>query len=147
MYGQRKLIAKREPVRPPKTRGSSASGVVSSDPVQSAGSQTEDGDSESLFSNPLHSEDSSATEVEGDTELELDEDLTLRESATSKNLPEAGRSRSKRSSSQTLSRHGLQGSVATRKRPLSEHDLRNKYFRRDMVFLRHFDPLRYVLSL
>jgi phosphatidylethanolamine N-methyltransferase len=52
---------------------------------------------------------------------------------------------SRRSTSSNASSTSLNGDTSGKKKSLSQHDLFNKYFRRDTVVLKNLDLLRFVL--
>ncbi|KAJ7607468.1 phosphatidylethanolamine N-methyltransferase [Roridomyces roridus] len=118
MYGQRKAIAKRTPVRPRKSPASSSSSV----PVT-------DG-----YTTPSATEGDTATETDLETETETEfESETLQ--------APAGRRRAT-PIEQTASNSSSASEVKPKKQVVSQHDLFTQYFRRDTVILRNVDIFR-----
>ncbi|PFH50210.1 hypothetical protein AMATHDRAFT_4210 [Amanita thiersii Skay4041] len=120
MYGKRKVIAKRVPVTKgsPKSEKEATSGRRSTD----------------ASSVPAMTDGETATETEIETETEME------------TIPcERAKHRTNSSISSSLSAEQIQGSGRRRahqKESLSQHDLFNKYFRRDTVILKNLDLLR-----
>lgn len=137
MYGQRKPIAQRTPLFPHGTRGKSTSTPL---PVDGSPSDMVD-----LLSTPATTEGETATESELETETETEleyENSHPRIKSLKKVQPTSG------ISSPSSFNSGV--SLGARKQSsrvlMSQHDLLNKYFRRDVVILRNVDLFRYVLS-
>ncbi|KAJ6554459.1 phosphatidylethanolamine N-methyltransferase [Mycena capillaripes] len=130
MYGQRKAIAKRTPMRPRTTPASSSSAT----PASVSSVPELDGYASST---PSATEGDTATETDLETETEHEGEAAV----------PAGRRR-------TRPGHQQQASNASdlslreasppkkKKKLLSQHDLFNKYFRRDTVVLKNLDFLR-----
>jgi phosphatidylethanolamine N-methyltransferase len=119
MYGQRKLIAKRVPVVIPKAMGA-ADG--NSDVNQSG---VDD------LPVPAMTDDETATDTELETETEAEMSTSSRKRARSKY----------QDSTSGSSGTGRSNSIP-QKKVVSQHDLFNKYFRRDTVILKNIDLLR-----
>ncbi|KAF9559021.1 phosphatidylethanolamine N-methyltransferase [Agrocybe pediades] len=149
LYGQRKAIAKRVPL--PSSHSQNKSGL-SEEADQKDASTSQIG---SYFPTPSATEGETATETE--LETEMDDDISAVKS----------RSLSGKAKASKLARHQINLSVSTmssngdsehsilngsspvttigssqRRKVLSQHDLLNKYFRRDAVVLRNIDFLR-----
>lgn len=93
--------------------------------------------------------DSATTETELETETEVEEDLgpvgvnlpnVTKPSSTI--IPKHYRHQPQSSIASSISSHV--GSIHQKKKSLSQHDLLNKYFRRDVVVFRNLDLLRSV---
>ncbi|KAJ6463566.1 phosphatidylethanolamine N-methyltransferase [Mycena sanguinolenta] len=119
MYGQRKAIAKRTPVsRRPASSASitpSASGIDLDE-----------------YNTPSATDGETATETDLETETELDTDAAP---------VSAGRRRT-RSGHQQSPSDASSASPPKKKKAVSQHDLLNKYFRRDTVILKNLDLFR-----
>ncbi|GLB44428.1 putative catalyzes the first step of the methylation pathway of phosphatidylcholine biosynthesis, the SAM-dependent methylation of phosphatidylethanolamine (PE) to phosphatidylmonomethylethanolamine (PMME) [Lyophyllum shimeji] len=143
MYGQRKAIAKRTPLVPrtrPNAAASSSNGAASTStaPVVEA-------DPAEILSTPAATEGETATETtELETETEIEEETTNASSPTKK--PLTHRPNLSVASVASSSGGGVAGDSAPppryRKKPVSQHDLLNKYFRQDTIVLRNLDLLR-----
>ena len=157
-YGKRKAIAKRIPIFPSASHNKSSSLDSPNAVASPSGGSTPQA---SYLSTPAVTEGDTATETELDTEIEDDISPSTTKSGTFQNKPKSFR----------VSRHqpNLSVSSATssvgdseysrfstprsntpvasqRRKVLSQHDLFNKYFRRDAVVLRNVDLFRCVAS-
>ncbi|KAJ7730239.1 phosphatidylethanolamine N-methyltransferase [Mycena maculata] len=123
MYGQRKAIAKRTPVLRRKSPAASTSDLSTFPP------DLDD------YTTPSITEGDTATETDIETETELEGEP----------LP-AGRRRARpghqQKGSNASSFSALEGNPPKKKKVVSQHDLFNKYFRRDTVILRNVDIFR-----
>ncbi|KAF5376745.1 hypothetical protein D9615_007890 [Tricholomella constricta] len=136
MYGQRKAIAKRTPLFP-NMRMTATSSSSNSNTASSSATPAVEADPADILSTPAATEGETATETELETETETEyeihrPDITSRKS--SKHQPQL--------SIASLSSNGIASEPATpryRRKPASQHDLLNKYFRRDAVVLRNLD--------
>ncbi|KAJ7574037.1 phospholipid methyltransferase-domain-containing protein [Mycena floridula] len=131
MYGQRKRIAKRTPIVPLRTRAQDQDTAPATTELES----TPDAELESVDdSTPAATEGDTATDTDLETETEMDFELgeALKQPETFKS-----KHKSKPSSSSSVSFNN-----APRQKPLSQHDLLNKYFRRDTLIIKNFDILR-----
>ncbi|EJD05138.1 phosphatidylethanolamine N-methyltransferase [Fomitiporia mediterranea MF3/22] len=120
-YGQKKLLASRIP--PVCESSLSRKSTRPSTPVhnRSVSIATDN-------STPSVTEGESATETDLETETELDiVELRTPRIGSSTSLPSISTSRSSRSPMTRI---------------LSQHDLLNRYFRKDVILLHNFDPLR-----
>ncbi|KAJ7630115.1 hypothetical protein DFH06DRAFT_1272697 [Mycena polygramma] len=128
MYGQRKAISKRTPMRPRSQRSSecrlypSCSSIAESDEYTS--------------STPSATEGDTATETDLETETETEGEA---------NVP-VGRRRTRSGHQQKPSNASsfslTEAGPPKKKKPMSQHDLFNKYFRRDTVVFKNLDLLR-----
>lgn len=127
MYGQRKLIAKRVPVAPSKTK---TNGDSRSDKNEATGKTSTDD------LTPAMTDGETATETELETETETEAPAGSRKRCRSK--------RQQRDSSSSSSTDGQCSEYCStpRTKAISQHDLFNKYFRRDTVILKNVDLLR-----
>jgi len=157
-YGKRKAIARRTPIFPSALHNKSGS-IDYPNGVASPGGSTPQANP--YLSTPAVTEGDTATETELETEIEEDISPSTPKSGTSQNKPKPFR----------VSRHqpNLSMDSATssfgdaedsrfstprsntptssqRRKVLSQHDLLNKYFRRDAVVLRNVDLFRWVSS-
>ncbi|KAJ7852958.1 phosphatidylethanolamine N-methyltransferase [Mycena leptocephala] len=126
MYGQRKAIGKRTPVRP-RTSPVPSSSVSPENSVPSV--PEADGYASST---PSATEGDTATETDLETETELEGEAAV----------PAGRHRTRpghqqKASDASSSFYLSEASTPKKKKLLSQHDLFNKYFRRDTVVLRN----------
>ncbi|KAF8970716.1 phosphatidylethanolamine N-methyltransferase [Flammula alnicola] len=149
MYGQRKAIAKRTPIFPAGSHAKGGEGSRSA----SFTNGTSTPQSNSCLSTPAVTEGDTATETELETEIE-DEVLptTAKASSFQGKIKSSKISRHYASLSMesTVSSNGdidtsptnPRSSTSQRRKVLSQHDLLNKYFRRDAVILRNVDILR-----
>ncbi|KAF7373639.1 Phosphatidylethanolamine N-methyltransferase [Mycena sanguinolenta] len=124
MYGQRKAIAKRTPVRRRTSPASSASVTPAS------GLDLDE------YTTPSATEGETATETDLDTETELEADAAPVSAGRRRTRPRHQQSPSDASST----------SPPKKKKAVSQHDLLNKYFRRDTVILKNLDLFRYALA-
>ncbi|KAJ3973602.1 phospholipid methyltransferase-domain-containing protein [Lentinula raphanica] len=163
LYGQRKAIAKRTPlVSLPSTKASTNKSTPSSNTnhIQAV----EESDAELTTPSATEGETATDTELETETETEIEgkEDqvgLVLETKTRSNSSPRAGSNGSGRVSPRSPrfrkpSCHRQQGSTSSlsissagefavkNRRTISQHDLLNKYFRRDMVVFRNLDIFR-----
>ncbi|KAG6910370.1 phosphatidylethanolamine N-methyltransferase [Tephrocybe rancida] len=134
MYGQPKAIAKRTPLiytsRPKDSSASNAVAGSSTGPVIEA-------DPAEILATPAVTEGETATETELETEVEIDD--------TTPHIDQETR---------VVSKHQAKPSIASsisstgdntprpRRKAASQHDLLNKYFRRDAVVFKNADLLR-----
>jgi phosphatidylethanolamine N-methyltransferase len=143
MYGQRKAIAKRTPLFPSRRKStplpscnetassSTITSVVATPPVEA--------DLADILSTPVATEGETATETDFETEVEIDDDTPVADIVShkiSKHQPQHSIASSMSSSG------GADGAPRYRKKAVSQHDLLNKYFRRDAVVIRNIDLLR-----
>ncbi|KAF9463504.1 phosphatidylethanolamine N-methyltransferase [Collybia nuda] len=144
MYGQPKAIAKRTPLFPsrpksaplPSCQGSAGSSTIAS-VVETPPLEADPAD---ILSTPAATEGETATETDFDTEAEPDYDTPIAD-VINKKLSKHHQQRSIASS--TSSNGGTDTSaVRHKKKAVSQHDLLNKYFRRDAVIVRNIDLLR-----
>ncbi|KAF7297358.1 Phosphatidylethanolamine N-methyltransferase [Mycena indigotica] len=129
MYGQRKAIAKRTPVRP--RRGQSTSNTAT--PTTSADTSPElDGYASST---PSITEGETATETDLETEMEGELGAAP--------LP-AGRIKRHQPTVSIASSSSFDATqdMRNKEKPISQHDLFNKYFRRDTIILKNIDLFR-----
>ena len=127
MYGQKKLIAKRVPV------------VV----AQRNSATSDDND---VISKPgIHDLPVPAmTDGETGTDTELETETEMEGPATGR-LQRRSRHRSRPSTDSSGSSVGRESPGRHRHKAISQHDLLNKYFRRDAVILKNVDLLRFVM--
>lgn len=155
-YGKRKAIAKRTPIFPSASRSSIDSPNAVASPSGASTPQANP-----YLSTPAVTEGDTATETELETEIEDDISPSTTKSGTFQNKAKSFR----------VSRHQPNLSVdsatssigdaehsrfstprsntpvaSQRRKVLSQHDLLNKYFRRDAVVLRNVDLFRCVAS-
>lgn len=125
MYGQRKLIAKRVPVVTSK-----ATGAI--DDKSNVNKTTADN-----LPVPAMTDGETTTDTEVETETEAE---------TPTNSKQRFRSKHQRcnSCSSGMDQLNLERRSVPRGKPVSQHDLFNKYFRRDTVILKNIDLLRSV---
>lgn len=147
MYGQRKAIAKRTPLFPANSRSKvvlqESSGASSSTVTPGTTTPLVEADLADILSTPAATEGETATETELETETEIEEENHGGEVT-------AGRKQSKHqpqlSTASSVSAHSGISNDSTapryRRKAISQHDLLNKYFRRDAVVLRNIDLLR-----
>ncbi|KAG6833408.1 phosphatidylethanolamine N-methyltransferase [Tephrocybe sp. NHM501043] len=133
MYGQPKAIAKRTPLVYTHTKAASASSFnavagPSNGPVIEA-------DPADILATPAATEGETATETELETEIEIDD--------AHQHIVGENRKISKHQVKPSIaSSISSGGDVPRYRKPASQHDLLNKYFRRDTVVLRNLDLLR-----
>ncbi|KAJ7153467.1 phosphatidylethanolamine N-methyltransferase [Mycena crocata] len=127
MYGQRKAIAKRTPVRPRASPVASTSATP-----ETASAPEQDGYASST---PSATEGDTATETDLETETETEGEI---EAAAGRRRVRSGHQQSASNASSFLS----EGSPLKKKKPMSQHDLLTKYFRRDTVVLKNVDLFR-----
>ncbi|KAJ2919580.1 hypothetical protein MD484_g828, partial [Candolleomyces efflorescens] len=144
-YGQKKPIAKRIPI----SRSRASSAVAGPSTAVDTAAPAPAPESGAEYSTPAITEgDSATTESELETETEVEEDIgpisvnmpnVTKPSSTIK--PKHSRHQTQSSIASSISSHV--GSVHQKKeKSLSQHDLLNKYFRRDAVVFRNLDLLR-----
>ncbi|KAJ7054689.1 phosphatidylethanolamine N-methyltransferase [Mycena amicta] len=124
MYGQRKAIAKRTPMQPRRGQSTSSAPTPPSASANGYASST-----------PSVTEGDTATETDLDTETEGELGA----------LPvEAGRRRRHKPSTSIASSASLDTTpdVKNKEKPMSQHDLFTKYFRRDTIILKNIDLFR-----
>ena len=121
MYGQRKLIAQRIPVVTPKAIGT----ADDNSDVNQCGVDD--------LPVPAMTDDETATDTELETETEAEANVEAE-------MPPSSRKKDQDSTSGS-SGTGQSNSVP-QKKIVSQHDLFNKYFRRDTVILKNIDILR-----
>jgi phosphatidylethanolamine N-methyltransferase len=128
MYGQRKAIAKRTPLRPrvKTTPGTSSTPTATASPAEPGYTS----------STPSATEGDTATEtdIETETETELDIEALV-----------GGRRRAGHQAQPSNTTLDGRLSPPKPKKPMSEHDLLNKYFRRDTVVLKNIDLFRCIV--
>ena len=127
MYGQRKLLAQRIPI-------STTHECVNDDEDETKRRSTSVDSASSIFSTPAATEGDTATDTELDTETEVEHDVDYENNTTILDTPKVARSQD--SSVLSSNRKPL--------RALSQHDLLNQFFRKDLLIFHNFDPLRYV---
>lgn len=123
MYGQRKLIAKRVPVVTPKAMGT----------ADDNGDVNQSGVDDSPV--PAMTDDETTTDTELETETEVEAEAEMPTSSRK-------RARSKYQDSTSGSSGTGRSNSTPQKKVVSQHDLFNKYFRRDTVILKNIDLLR-----
>lgn len=144
MYGQRKAIAKRTPLFPSRPKSAplpSSSETAGSSTITSAvGTPPIEADLADILSTPAVTEGETATETEFETEMEIDDDTPITDVINQK-LSKHQQHHSIASS--VSSKGGIDASAPRhKKKAMSQHDLLNKYFRRDAVVIRNIDFLR-----
>lgn len=143
MYGQRKAIAKRTPLFPSRPKSvplPSSSETVGSSTITSAVGTPVEADLADILSTPAVTEGETATETDFETELEIDDDTPITD-VINRKLSKHQQHHSIASS--VSSKGGLDAGVPRhKKKAVSQHDLLNKYFRRDAVVIRNIDFLR-----
>ncbi|KAF9074375.1 phosphatidylethanolamine N-methyltransferase [Rhodocollybia butyracea] len=142
LYGQRKAIAKRTPLITKATK-----------PVPSASVTTlEESDADLTTPSATEGETGTESDLETETETEMEETQLDRPAVVFKAKrkvpvsggrisPGSGKS-SNQSSTSSMSAARHRGSSPGPQKSISQHDLLNKYFRRDMVIFRNLDLLR-----
>ncbi|KAF8999874.1 phospholipid methyltransferase-domain-containing protein [Cyathus striatus] len=148
MYGKRKAIAKRTPLFPTSYgANNNAAASSSATPVEADQEQVQH---QADLPTPAATEGETASETELDTEIE--EDLPI--SPPKKKLnniitgsgkgsgKQNGNSRHQSHPSNASSNGDSSGSSWAERKPISQHDLLNKYFRRDAIVLHNVDFLR-----
>ncbi|KAH9476865.1 phosphatidylethanolamine N-methyltransferase [Psilocybe cubensis] len=159
LYGKRKAIAKRTPLFPSDhskiTEGSSIAPSTNGTPVAQ---------SSSYLSTPAITEAETATETDLETETEMDDEMLPLAAAKAQNFPNKPKApklsrhmpnysidstiSSSNGDSESISLNmassprSINTVASQRRKVLSQHDLLNKYFRRDAVVLRNVDLLR-----
>ncbi|KAM6490993.1 phosphatidylethanolamine N-methyltransferase [Amanita muscaria] len=131
MYGQRRLIAKRVPVVSPKpSRPTNEEKIATAEP-----------DAHEVPMPPMtDGETATDTDTELETETETEMEMhTIARSASRSTYRSESPNDSTRSPSSIGSNSGRR---LPRRKALSQHDLLNKYFRRDTVILKNVDLLR-----
>jgi hypothetical protein len=123
MYGQRKPIAQRTPLFPAKRRRPESNSQVSPPPATTVLDLT------SVTSTPAETDAETATETDLDSETALDG---------------IKRPRGRGLNSDPLP--GLKSTKSHRPKAVSNHDLHNKYFRRDAILLRNLDIFRCIVT-
>ena len=166
-YGQRKPLAARVPINPSEVRKSAArrtSPLATPSISPSSGHQRNDSAASSVtdttdVSTPAVTEGDTATSTDFDTETEQEQDADgeaeetearnhLHHQAVNERLkalvsgPDASSSTASHGDSAHVS--GTQSPAVQRRRGVSQHDLLNRYFRKDLTLFKNFDPLRYV---
>ena len=137
-YGQRKLLAQRTPFVPASSRKAAGDGTPLKDHVRSAS-----------VSSTLSISSATPSATEGETATETDGPDTESDSGTENEARSFSRTRKTRADSETRFTASSTYSVDVPPRdrsPVSQHDLFNRYFRKDVVLLHNLDPLRYVKS-
>ncbi|KAF7307888.1 Phosphatidylethanolamine N-methyltransferase [Mycena kentingensis (nom. inval.)] len=131
MYGQKKAIAKRTPVRTRRAMSASTSAATTPPNASTTGSPELD---DYVSSTPSATEGDTATETDLETEIEVD------------GLPaQPGRRRRHQATPSVASTTSFEGSPELKQmkeRPMSQHDLFTKYFRRDTIILKNIDVFR-----
>lgn len=128
-YGKKKLLAARIPISTPSQNGQT---IISHKRSESAAS-----DASELYTTPTATEGESATETDLDTETETELDCHV-----GKGFPNISTSRIVASDSLPTSGTASPVPRSTKSRVLSQHDLVNRYFRKDLILFHNFDPLR-----
>ncbi|KAJ3537122.1 hypothetical protein NM688_g6733 [Phlebia brevispora] len=142
-YGQRKLLAARTPVFPAATPKASAQDLTQADLTHQRISPSLYSNMAADLSTPSVTEGESATETDGPpTEFE-DESETENESA-SQVVTMTHRKLRQTSSSSFASHIGAFDEPRKNRSPESQHDLFNRYFRKDAILLHNIDLLRAV---
>ncbi|KDR78306.1 hypothetical protein GALMADRAFT_245423 [Galerina marginata CBS 339.88] len=158
LYGKRKAIAKRTPLVPTSFQHKVSNPEASGSSTLPSGNGKDSSLRNSYPPTPGVTEGDTATETELETETELDDEISPSATGSSRmKLPKASRHQVTLSMDSTVSSNGdienngrmslsprsTTNSVSSqRRRVLSQHDLLNKYFRRDAVVLRNVDLLR-----
>ncbi|KAJ3867808.1 phospholipid methyltransferase-domain-containing protein [Lentinula novae-zelandiae] len=158
LYGQRKAIAKRTPLV--SSLKSTNKPVPSTSGIEI--SEVEESDTELTTPSATEGETATDTDLETETETEIEEKenhvgivLKTNTKLRSPVRNGSGRMSPKSPRARKSSNHRQQGSVASSlsttstgdstfktRKSVSQHDLLNKYFRRDMVIFRNLDVLR-----
>ncbi|KAK7448497.1 phosphatidylethanolamine N-methyltransferase [Stygiomarasmius scandens] len=130
MYGKPKILAKRTPLpsKCQKSEASAAESVASSSRNTPSSTEADSAD----LTTPSATEAETATETEFDTETEDGPSPSVRDSKVRKHK-------------QLLSTSSISSASVdfmAPVKPISQHDLLNKYFRRDTVILRNLDVFR-----
>jgi phosphatidylethanolamine N-methyltransferase len=131
-YGQRKPIAQRTPIYPSTPRTNSDSTECSPSPTQCSGRNS-----------PLSATDTLTTPTATDGETATESDTLATEPEAESDTPT--------SKSGTFTPPKRTASVIERKKTtkgqgISQHDLLNKYFKRDTVLLHNVDLFRWEIS-
>ncbi|KAF8816890.1 phosphatidylethanolamine N-methyltransferase [Phlegmacium glaucopus] len=154
MYGKRKVIAKRTPLFPSVSNKKDDGPVESSTTPPTASNLPLQSDCYMSMSTPAATEGDTATDTELDTETEIEELVPTTTKAnhfSNLNLSKVSRHLSIESTTSSGRGTPIDTSVWPRttkvgtpqsRKVLSQHDLFNKYFRRDTVVLRNVDLLR-----
>ncbi|KAF8154235.1 phospholipid methyltransferase-domain-containing protein [Crassisporium funariophilum] len=164
MYGKRKAIAKRTPLFPSMAQNKGNETAESSTMQSSMGTPTVHAGT--YLSTPAVTEGDTATETELETETEIEEEISATRTrgkalSTRGKAPKILRHQPNLSIESTTSSNGYiecgSSSISSkntdakprttnagpqRRKVISQHDLLNKYFRRDAVVLRNIDLLR-----
>lgn len=134
-YGQRKLLAQRTPFVPAASRKTADNDTPVKDHIRSAS-----------LSSTMSLDSTTPSATEGESATETDGPVTDSDSGTENEARSLTRRRKTRADSDTrlstLSTFGT--NVSRDKSPVSQHDLFNRYFRKDVVLFYNLDPLRYV---
>jgi phosphatidylethanolamine N-methyltransferase len=151
MYGQPKAIAKRTPLVP-KSRSTSAKATpegssTPADPPATAPEETMKSiaelDPADLLSTPTATDGETATESELDSELDEAEATPIPAPVTPKIAKmKLSKHKSSLSVASSVSDESGRKHYTKKQKPMSQHDLLNKYFRRDTVVVRNLDVLR-----
>ena len=137
-YGQRKLLAQRTPFVPAASRKAAGDGTPLKDHLRSAS-----------VSSTLSISSTTPSATEGETATETDGPDTDSDSGTENEARSFSRTRKTRADSDTRFTSSSTYSVDVPPRdqsPVSQHDLFNRYFRKDVVLFHNLDLLRYVES-
>ncbi|KAG7087767.1 phosphatidylethanolamine N-methyltransferase [Marasmius oreades] len=121
-YIKPKAIAKRTPILLPDAKPASPTDSV-------------------YLTTPSATEGETATDSELDTETEIEDDSI---SVETNDFPRKRKRKHRQNTSSTGSSQTGSGQVTPHKKAISQHDLLNKYFRRDTLILKNFDPFRAV---
>ncbi|KAI0262700.1 phospholipid methyltransferase-domain-containing protein [Gloeopeniophorella convolvens] len=129
-YGQRKPLAERVPIRRPAQLSNGSSSALPSAPSTPPPLEIPPSSRARAFSDPPSTpsatEGSTASDTETETETEFDSPQHARDDTTPK-MPSASPPALEKKRSRS---------------PMSHHDLRNRYFRRDTIFLLNLDVCR-----
>lgn len=141
MYGKRKAIAKRTPL---VLTGSKSLSLVNGVAEPSTNTALTPTRAEIELDTPAATEGDTATETELETDEDVDGDISPASPPNGKAHVKSTRHRTQPSNASSISNHDVpMKSLEPRTEVRTQHDLLNKYFRRDAVVLRHVDLLRY----
>ncbi|KAG6834035.1 phosphatidylethanolamine N-methyltransferase [Arthromyces matolae] len=151
MYGKPKAIARRTPLRTKAVVSSAAAASSSSSSSASASSSNLpladkstqnviEADPAEILATPNVTEGETATETE--LETEVDEETVMTPTPHLINAKPPSSKHQPKASVSSVSSAGGDGPTSNRKKPASQHDLLNKYFRHDTIVLKNLDLLR-----
>ncbi|TFK36055.1 phosphatidylethanolamine N-methyltransferase [Crucibulum laeve] len=146
MYGKRKAIAKRTPLIPRQPNAAASSSALTSATNTPANEEQEPTD----LPTPAATEGDTATETELETEAEDEVPFIAASKKASASKIKTSRHQAQPSIASSISsasdallgnRHAV-GNGDSKRKVVSQHDLLNKYFRRDAIALSNIDMLR-----